>query len=353
MKHFFADWRNPALLFSAMLIILLVSLAIIQQAKSMDKVVVKAGDKIITRQDVMDEIKRRPGSSSQGRYTLGNEIVMELIDFNMLEKYAAQKKVTASDSEIDQFLKPEALRASIGGKTLEATLKEQGTTLERQRMDIANLIKRIKLIVPSDDIKQGLRAYAEGNPYFIPEYHQYRQFIVTEEKTAKEVAALVKDPAKLAQAAQMCENAADAETILVHMPDVPRGEPPVVLEALKKLKPGQVATPFSVDLPNNMKLWVIVQLVEHAPAVKTTLENSSMRIGYSLLPEQKYEKARVELNSEILRKIEAKFETTEFQQAYDAIKTMQEQNLQVPMAPQTIPGLDSGPAPAPPASSGK
>ena len=368
MKTFMADWRNPALLAAGVLMVLLIVFASISGSQSMNKRIVTVGGERITRQDVLNEIKR------QG----GDRVLLKMIDDTLFEKYAEQQKVAVTDNELEQILKPDRLRAAVGGMTLEEAMANRGMTIDDLRHEYTLALLRMKLTVPEEEIKAKYAELAKTKkltvfPYTLPACYRYHRYIAPGEQQMKElVAALQKsdtpDDQRIAEAAALSMDSQSSKPFYyVDVDGTPSQEYPELLMLLPTLKPGEISKPVTIELPQvGMKGWVVVQLDSVTPEQKPTLENCSVQIGLTLMQGEKFEERLQKVKMEAFQQVEITFASEEFKEAKDIIDQQRRESIPIPgpqgpILPNTGPNGAVGPQPAgpppagpqPPASGGK
>ncbi|MHB0938760.1 MAG: peptidylprolyl isomerase [Armatimonadota bacterium] len=357
MKQFMADWKNPALLAAGVLIALLLVLVFIYGSQSINARIVTVGDVRITRNDVLGEIKRNGG----------DQLLLKMIDDTLLENYARQKNITVTEADLQQVLKPDELRAAVGGMTLNQAMAKRNMTIEELRHEYTLGLLRMKLTIPEEEIKA---VYADlvkkkeldNFPYTLPACYRYRSFIAPSKEKAKEMVDALQQPGtpkdKRIEAGATHSINPQSSTLLYYVDGTPPRDYPELLSQLPKLKPDQVSAPVEIDLGQlGMKGWAVVMLDSILPMQKPTLENCTVQIGLSLMQGEKYEQRLQTLKMEAVQKVEVTFTSDEFKLAYDTIQQLKRESFSIP-GPQgsPLPGSGSsglaGPQPAGPQPAG-
>lgn len=339
MQQFIRDWRNPALLVSVLLVILL-AITLMRNGQSIHDPIVNVAGRKITRMDYLHEIQRR--SSDQ--------LLIGMIRNTLLSKYALDKHITVSDGEIEQLLTMDRISAKIKGQSLEDFLKDEDTTVPERRQEIANQIVQVKIIVPEADIKKAIPLYVTSRQVqLIPAQLHYHQYIAIDEKSALQIAQLLQQH-RVDEALKLCpaQSVTEAQKERFYLDGGPMDIPKEAIDALRALKAGEVSKPLVFNITNG-KIYCLLQLDSITPPEQPTFDKLGMRVGLLLLNDRKYEKTIYDIFSEVLQKNDVTFYSdSEFPTAFKAFQQFRDKNLQVPNATGRVPGLDtSGPSPTP------
>jgi len=337
-----ADWKNPALLAAAVLIVLLLVLVFVYGSQSINARIVTVGDVIISRKDVLTETRR------QG----GDQMLLKMIDDTLLQNYARQLNITTTEDELQQILKPDTLRAAVGGMTLEEAMLKRGMTVGDLRQEYTLALLRMKLTITDDDIKAAYADLAKKKklsefPYTLPACYRYRRFIAQDEQQAKAMVAILQktDTPKSKRITDAAVSSMDPKSamLLYYVDGTPPQDYPALLSQLPKLQPGQVSKPVQIDLGQmGMKGWVFVQLDSVTPMQQPTLKNCRVQIGLSLMQGEKYNQRLKTVKMDAFQKVEINFSSDEFKEAYDSIQQQKRESFNVP-APQGSPLPGAGP----------
>ena len=296
-----------------------------------DALVAVVGDRHITEKDVVNELKH------QG----GDQVLMQMINDELISKYARQKGVAATDAELEQFIKFQQATFEMQGRTIDSWLESRGQTMAEFRKLLQLTILQIKLIVPQDDIKAALAKY--GDKFSLPKRYRIRDFSFSSKEKANKALVTLKKPDSLQKGAAMATNATTA--LLVHTISVKDFGTRSAAEAaaLKLLKPGGFSVPIALKTGG----CHVLQLVEVVPEEPATLKNRSIVVAQQLVSgeRQKYEGKIDELKADALAKIDTQILSGDYPKASQALQEMRLHNSAVngtPSAPQAM----FGPPPA-------
>lgn len=342
MKAFFADWRNPTLVVGALIILLLIGLLITSSGNQPD--VASVGTRKITYADALSAMKRGGG----------NAAVMRLIGNMVVEDYARQQKVTASEAEIDQIMKMMRLQAEMQNTTLEALLKQDGTTLAERKREVAIEILRAKLIVPEADVKAAYAKFAKDPrpPMTVPAYFRFTRLIFTDKADAeKAVGILAKGPAseKELDGLKTLLGGHDSQKPLLYIPTEMKEPLPGFNKILAGLKPGGVTKPLQVA----GQLWAVIKLDSSVPEDKPTYETRNALVAIQLVRDEKYRMALTDLESKALEKVDVQVYNSDFREIDEQLSEIKKQNFNIQGAPQqnvvpgasNLPGMNGTPRP--------
>ncbi len=160
-----ADWRNIALLIVTIIAVVLLALRLTAGAGG-NQVLAMVSGKPILEKDLVSELKHQRG----------DQMLMEMISEDVIQDYAAQQKITTSESEIDQFLNYKNAQLEMGseGQTLDEYLKAHQQSLADYRKGVRLGILQMKLIVPETDIKAELAK--PDAQYDLPKRYQFHDY---------------------------------------------------------------------------------------------------------------------------------------------------------------------------------
>lgn len=125
-------------------------------AKIIDQVIATVNEDIITMSELdeameiythqLSQMQNRPPISGQEKSALERRILEELIDKKLMENYALEKGIGASEEEINHAIEDVLSKANIDKTQLQQALEKDGIPYEEYRDQIRDQIVKAKLI---------------------------------------------------------------------------------------------------------------------------------------------------------------------------------------------------------------
>ena len=345
MKPFLADWRNAALAGAGVVIVLLLWATLALLASSPGGKVVRVADRVITDQDIIKTMKNR----------FGDQLLSKMISDIIVENYAQNHNIEATDSDVSQVLDYQAFQAQLSNATLDDVLAGQGITLEEFKRDIHTQVLLTKLVVPTKDIENELQRELKSrqSPFTMPARYRYRVMTFATRADADRAYDILQKPDAASddvvkEAAAFSTNPAEAAKVIDVIPAMMQPQAAKQLQkVVQGLKDGQCSKPMEMAVGAS-----ILQLVESIPERQPSMENSNILIGQYLMKAEKdkYSKASLDLEAKALDSTDVQFYTTEYQQTKDRFVQHKKENPNIPQAnvddsAASQPPIDS-PAPA-------
>jgi len=224
-----------------------------------DRVVAVVNDEIITMSDLQREMALRKSASGQDERV----VLEDMIDRKLQMAAAKRSGMDVTDKELSDAVADIMKRNNLDSKQFDAALAKEGLTLEQYRAEFKEQITLSRLF--NKNVRSGIaideaevRAFYERNAknYSLPEEVRVRQiFLTLPEKAAPAQVAAIKDKAQA-----VYERARKGEDFIRLVREVSEGVTakqdgdlgfmqrdqaiPEIAEAIRSLKPGEVASPF-------------------------------------------------------------------------------------------------------------
>ncbi|HEX2949267.1 MAG TPA: hypothetical protein VHV83_06820 [Armatimonadota bacterium] len=343
MSKFLADWRNIALVVTAIGTVLFGSLWISAHHTTAGTAIV-VGDREFTETDIVKELKNRAG----------NQIVQKLVLSALIDNYARQKDVTASPAEVDQLWNFEKTRVELAGQDFNTVLKNQGLSEKDLRDDLRTQVLQIKLIVSPDEMKSTVDKLAKSGkpPFTLPTRYRIRIMTFANAESAQNAVRVLQKTgdAGVAEAAANAADSVQAKVIRLYAPGLTPASP-TITNAIKGLSAGQCSKLLPIPGKGREDWRGVIQVVNVEPAVLPTYENSNILAGQVLLQTggEKYAQKVNELEGQALNAVDVQFYTDEFEDARLFFKDRQLKNPVIPSVPNARPsaGVPSTPSATP------
>jgi hypothetical protein len=294
------------------------------------------GTQSFREKDLVNELKARAGMP----------VISKLVISALIEEYAKQKNVTASESEIDQLLRMNKNQLELSGQTLDDLLERQGLTLDEFRKDLRVQVLQVKMLVTDDEMRAAVATLAKSGkpPYVLPTRYRIRILSFDSAEHAQEAALLLAQPGdmNLMKALALALNGAQAKRVILYAPGLMPTNP-AISAVLAGLQSGQCSRPFKV--PGQKSLVGMVQLVELQPAEIPTYADSNILAGQYLMQAdpKKFEAQSRALEAMALDTVDLQFYSTDYEKERLLFKQRKVTN-------PNIPGMNgpvtTGPAPA-------
>ena len=346
LSQFLADKRNPALLVTGLLTVLFGGLLLFGRGSTLSGGVVNVGDHEITQQDVFNQLKA----------THGTAVLTDMIENTLWDKYAADKQVSVSDSEVDQLQRFQEdsydfsnMNSSL---TYEQYLDQQGITQQLLSDQLRQQALKIKLLVSDTEMKNvfpqvaKLQLVKNVNVFSLPTRYFYRQFRFADLKVAQnDIAkldsvtdpaqedAVVTDVAADAPNPRIKNQGGDASSLLDSNPILIRKYFPIpgveenaqLDKVLSSLTAGRCSPPMAMkvksDTGDDIIIYVVLQLVQVKPATQPDYANDYMIAGQLLLEKgdpQIYGGRERQLESKMIADTDIQFQSPD----YDTVKNL-------------------------------
>lgn len=332
MTKLLADWRNPALVLAIAGTLIFGVLWHFAHEKSAGPAIV-VGNKTFTEGDITRELKTRHGK----------EVVTKMVNDALIETYASEKGVEASDAEIDQLLHAYQNSLEIRGQDLDALLDQQGITIDTLRKDMRIQALQVKLVVSPGEIRAKLPEIAKKRepPFTMPDRYRLRFFTFADAATAQQAAATLQNAGTsedtLNEVASTAISGLESKRIQLYAPGGLTAKDEMLSALLKGMKPGQCSKPVAV--PGQKSMQLVIQLVALDPAITPTYENSAISIGQFLMQSepQKFAERQRDLETAILNNVDFEFLSPDYE-------GVSKQFRQRKLANPVLPGMTGKPA---------
>ncbi|TAM59257.1 peptidylprolyl isomerase [bacterium] len=228
----------------------------------------------ITKAQLDSKLEASPG---------GKQMLGQLIQTALLDQYAKQKGITATDAETQK--KIDEIKSRYPAGQFDALLKQQGLTMDDVKQIVTQQVLLEKAVAPQVHVADGdVKAFFDKNhaSYDRPEQVRARHILVPDLKTAQVVEQKLKQGQKFEDLAKEYSTDPGSKDKGGELGWFGKGQMvPAFQDAAFSLPIGQTSQPVKSPFG-----FHVIQVEERRPAQKATLANTSDLIKQQLTQQQ-------------------------------------------------------------------